>query len=89
MHGRLTARRKLTDPRPVPHRARPGASPESLAEHERIVSAVAAGDREAAERAMREHLSNVAAVLVGPVPGERTAGSQPGRGGESLAPNVS
>jgi len=41
-----------------------GRPPKSLAEHERIVAAIAAGDREAAELAMREHLSNVAAVLV-------------------------
>ncbi len=41
----------------------PGRPPKSLAEHERIVAAVAAGDRTAAELAMREHLGNVAAVL--------------------------
>jgi len=42
-----------------------GRPRKSLAEHQRIVSAIAAGEREDAERAMREHLSNVAAVLVG------------------------
>jgi DNA-binding GntR family transcriptional regulator len=42
----------------------PGRPQKSLAEHRRIVSAIAAGDRAAAEVAMREHLSNVAAVLV-------------------------
>ena len=41
-----------------------GRPQKSLAEHQRIVSAIAAGDREAAELAMREHLGNVAAVLV-------------------------
>ena len=41
-----------------------GRPQKSLAEHERIVAAIAAGDREAAELAMHEHLSNVAAVLV-------------------------
>ena len=40
-----------------------GRPPKSLAEHERIVAAIAAGDRAAAELAMREHLGNVAAVL--------------------------
>ena len=40
-----------------------GRPPKSLAEHERIVAAIAAGDRAAAEHAMREHLGNVAAVL--------------------------
>ena len=42
-----------------------GRPQKSLAEHQRIVSAIASGDREAAELAMREHLGNVAAVLVG------------------------
>ena len=42
----------------------PGRPQKSLAEHRRIVAAIAAGDREAAEQAMRDHLSNVAAVLV-------------------------
>jgi DNA-binding GntR family transcriptional regulator len=40
-----------------------GRPPKSLAEHTRIVSAIAAGDRAGAEQAMREHLGNVAAVL--------------------------
>ena len=40
-----------------------GRPPKSLAEHERIVAAIAAGDRAAAELAMRDHLGNVAAVL--------------------------
>ena len=42
----------------------PGRPPKSLAEHQRIVSAITAGNRAAAERAMREHLTHVAAVLV-------------------------
>jgi DNA-binding GntR family transcriptional regulator len=42
----------------------PGRSTKSLAEHRRIVTAIAAGDRAAAERAMREHLTSVAATLV-------------------------
>jgi DNA-binding GntR family transcriptional regulator len=41
----------------------PGRSTSSLAEHGEIVRAIAAGERDAAERAMREHLTNVAAVL--------------------------
>ena len=41
----------------------PGRPQKSLAEHERIVAAIAAGDRAAAELAMREHLANVAAAL--------------------------
>jgi DNA-binding GntR family transcriptional regulator len=41
----------------------PGRPKRSLAEHRRIVSAIAAGDRPAAEAAMREHLTNVAAAL--------------------------
>jgi DNA-binding GntR family transcriptional regulator len=47
----------------------PGRPQKSLAEHERIVAAVAARDRGAAELAMREHLRNVAATL-----GEAAAG---------------
>jgi DNA-binding GntR family transcriptional regulator len=43
----------------------PGRPQKSLAEHGRIVAAIAAGDRAEAEEAMREHLRNVAAVLVG------------------------
>lgn len=42
----------------------PGRSARSLAEHRRIVTAIAAGDRPAAERAMREHLTSVGATLV-------------------------
>jgi DNA-binding GntR family transcriptional regulator len=41
----------------------PGRPKNSLAEHRRIVSAIAAGDRAAAEAAMREHLTNVASAL--------------------------
>jgi DNA-binding GntR family transcriptional regulator len=41
----------------------PGRPQRSLAEHGRIVAAIAAGDRAAAEQAMRDHLTNVAAVL--------------------------
>jgi DNA-binding GntR family transcriptional regulator len=42
----------------------PGRSAKSLAEHRRIVTAIAAGDRPAAERAMHEHLTSVGATLV-------------------------
>ncbi len=42
----------------------PGRSVNSLAEHEAIVAAIADGDRERAEQAMRTHLSAVTAVLV-------------------------
>ena len=41
----------------------PGRPERSLAEHRRIVAAIAGGDRRAAERAMRTHLTNVAATL--------------------------
>jgi DNA-binding GntR family transcriptional regulator len=41
----------------------PGRSPKSLVEHEAIVRAIRDGDRSAAERAMRRHLTNVASVL--------------------------
>ena len=41
----------------------PGRSERSLAEHQRIVEAIAAGDRAAAEAAMRAHLTNVGAAL--------------------------
>jgi DNA-binding GntR family transcriptional regulator len=51
----------------------PGRPQKSLAEHQRIVSAIAAGDRRAAERAMREHLTHVAAVLVDVAAPERAA----------------
>jgi DNA-binding GntR family transcriptional regulator len=43
----------------------PGRSERSFAEHEAIVDAVAAGDPEAAEAAMRKHLSHVAEALRG------------------------
>jgi DNA-binding GntR family transcriptional regulator len=42
----------------------PGRSQKSLAEHRKIVTAIAAGDRPAAEQAMREHLTSVGATLV-------------------------
>jgi DNA-binding GntR family transcriptional regulator len=51
----------------------PGRPPRSLAEHVRIVSAIASGDRAGAERAMREHLTNVTSVLVDVEAGERAA----------------
>ena len=41
----------------------PGRPQKSLTEHGRIVAAIVAGDRGAAERAMHEHLNNVAAAL--------------------------
>src|SRR6201989_2036012 len=41
----------------------PGRSTRSLTEHGEIVRAIAAGEREAGERALREHLTNVASVL--------------------------
>lgn len=41
----------------------PGRSQKSLAEHKKIVTAIASGDRSAAEQAMRKHLTNVAATL--------------------------
>jgi len=41
----------------------PGRSQRSLAEHTKIVDAIAAGDPEAAEAAMRTHLSHVADAL--------------------------
>jgi DNA-binding GntR family transcriptional regulator len=43
----------------------PGRSERSFAEHEAIVEAVAAGDPDAAETAMRTHLSHVAEALRG------------------------
>ncbi len=42
----------------------PGRSTRSMVEHARIVGAIGEGDRDAAEAAMREHLSNVTGVLV-------------------------
>lgn len=41
----------------------PGRPERSLAEHDRIVSAIAAGDSAGAEQAMREHLTNVTYAL--------------------------
>jgi DNA-binding GntR family transcriptional regulator len=51
----------------------PGRSPRSLTEHQAIVAAIAAGDRRAAERAMRKHLDNVAQALKSVAAGERVA----------------
>jgi len=51
----------------------PGRSPRSLTEHQAIVEAIAAGDRKAAERAMRKHLDNVARALDAVAAGERVA----------------
>jgi DNA-binding GntR family transcriptional regulator len=51
----------------------PGRSPRSLTEHQAIVEAIAAGDRKAAERAMRSHLDNVAAALNSVAAEERVA----------------
>ena len=51
----------------------PGRPQRSLTEHQRIVSAIAAGDRAAAERAMREHLTNVASTLADVATPERVA----------------
>jgi DNA-binding GntR family transcriptional regulator len=45
----------------------PGRSEHSFGEHRAIVAAIAAGDREAAEQAMRTHLSHVAEALRGEV----------------------
>lgn len=41
----------------------PGRPAKSVAEHRRIVGAIAGHDRDAAQRAMLEHLMNVAAAL--------------------------
>jgi DNA-binding GntR family transcriptional regulator len=41
----------------------PGRPPKSLAEHDRIVSAIVAHDRAGAEQAMRDHLTNVTFAL--------------------------
>jgi DNA-binding GntR family transcriptional regulator len=51
----------------------PGRPQSSLAEHGRIVSAIAAGDRAAAEVAMRAHLTNVAGALADVAAPERVA----------------
>jgi DNA-binding GntR family transcriptional regulator len=42
----------------------PGRPPKSLTEHRAIVDAIAAGDRKAAETAMRRHLSHVTKTLL-------------------------
>jgi DNA-binding GntR family transcriptional regulator len=51
----------------------PGRSTKSLAEHRRIVTAIAAGDRAAAQQAMSEHLTSVAATLVDVASAQRIA----------------
>jgi DNA-binding GntR family transcriptional regulator len=51
----------------------PGRPPKSLAEHRAIVEAIAAGDRKAAETAMRRHLSHVTKTLLELAAGERAA----------------
>jgi DNA-binding GntR family transcriptional regulator len=51
----------------------PGRSTKSLAEHRRIVTAIAAGDRHAAEQAMGEHLTSVGATLVEAAAPQRAA----------------
>ena len=43
----------------------PGRSERSFGEHSAIVEAIAAGDPDEAERAMRRHLSHVAEALRG------------------------
>jgi DNA-binding FadR family transcriptional regulator len=50
-----------------------GRPEKSLAEHRRIVSAIASGDRRGAEQAMREHLTNVASALADVAAPERVA----------------
>ncbi|MBX5442560.1 MAG: GntR family transcriptional regulator [Solirubrobacteraceae bacterium] len=47
----------------------PGRPGESFEEHSAIVDAIAAGDPDAAEAAMRRHLANVAGTLPAEVPG--------------------
>jgi DNA-binding GntR family transcriptional regulator len=56
----------------------PGRSKKSLAEHCAVVDAIAAGDRAAAERAMRRHLKNVAATLVDVAESERLIAARTG-----------
>jgi DNA-binding GntR family transcriptional regulator len=51
----------------------PGRPPKSLVEHGAIVDAIAAGDREAAEAAMRLHLSHVTETLLMIASGQRAA----------------
>jgi DNA-binding GntR family transcriptional regulator len=51
----------------------PGRAPKSIAEHTAIVEAISDSDREAAERAMRDHLSQVVATLMDVAARERAA----------------
>jgi DNA-binding FadR family transcriptional regulator len=51
----------------------PGRPRNSLAEHGRIVAAIVDGDRAAAEAAMREHLTRVAAALADVAAPQRAA----------------
>jgi DNA-binding GntR family transcriptional regulator len=51
----------------------PGRAPRSLEEHGAIVAAIEHGDRNAAEQAMRTHLSHVAQTLGAAVTEERSA----------------
>jgi DNA-binding GntR family transcriptional regulator len=51
----------------------PGRAPKSIAEHTTIVEAITARDREAAERAMRDHLSEVVATLMDVATRDRAA----------------
>jgi DNA-binding GntR family transcriptional regulator len=51
----------------------PGRPAKSLAEHRALVDAIAAGDRKAAEAAMRRHLSHVAQTLLAIAAGGRAA----------------
>ena len=51
----------------------PGRPQKSLAEHGRIVAAIVAGDRAAAERAMHAHLNNVASALADVAAPQRAA----------------
>jgi len=56
----------------------PGRSERSFAEHSAIVDAVAAGDADGAEAAMRGHLANVAGALRTPPRVRRRRGDAPG-----------
>jgi DNA-binding GntR family transcriptional regulator len=51
----------------------PGRPSKSLAEHQAIIEAIAAGDEEAAGAAMRRHLSHVAQTLLAMASGTRAA----------------
>lgn len=66
-HGTIERLTRLLTPQLVRFQWRtilqPGRPQHSLAEHREIVDAIAAHDGEAAERAMRRHLGNVAQVL--------------------------